>query len=222
MLDTQAQIRIALIDNHPVTLYGMRAIFATDPCLDVVYSADSLTDLAVWCPGVDVVILELYLTGNRLSAAEITSVARHCPVLVVSASSRRDDVLAAIQSGASGYLTKNSNCEAYLAAVRTVVANGIHVSSQLTDHSDNEAGEGCELGTNAALAPREREALAYIAQGFTQAQAATRMGVSPATVDTYVRRIRKKLGPGNKAELTRRAIELGEVRHQRERYELAA
>jgi DNA-binding CsgD family transcriptional regulator len=62
-----------------------------------------------------------------------------------------------------------------------------------------------------ALAPRERQALSLIAQGFTQAQAALRMGVSPATIDTYIKRIRRKLGPGNKAELTRRAIELGEV-----------
>jgi DNA-binding CsgD family transcriptional regulator len=55
------------------------------------------------------------------------------------------------------------------------------------------------------------EALALIAQGFTQAQAATRMGVSAATVDTYMRRIREKLGAGNKARLTRRALELGLV-----------
>ena len=61
------------------------------------------------------------------------------------------------------------------------------------------------------LAPRELEALALIAQGFTQAQAAVRMGVSAATVDTYMRRIRKKLGAGNKARLTRRALELGLV-----------
>lgn len=62
-----------------------------------------------------------------------------------------------------------------------------------------------------SLAPRERQALALIAQGFTQSQAATRMGISPATIDTYIKRIRRKPGPGNKAELTRRAIELGEV-----------
>jgi DNA-binding CsgD family transcriptional regulator len=59
------------------------------------------------------------------------------------------------------------------------------------------------------LAPRETEALALIAQGFTQAQAAVRMGVSATTVDTYMRRIRHKLGAGNKADLTRRALELG-------------
>jgi DNA-binding CsgD family transcriptional regulator len=61
------------------------------------------------------------------------------------------------------------------------------------------------------LAPREREALSFIACGYTQAQTAARMGVSAATVDTYLKRIRHKLGAGNKADLTRRALELGEV-----------
>lgn len=61
------------------------------------------------------------------------------------------------------------------------------------------------------LAPRESEALTLIAQGFTQAQAALRMGVSVATVDTYMRRVREKLGAGNKAHLTRLALELGLV-----------
>jgi DNA-binding CsgD family transcriptional regulator len=61
------------------------------------------------------------------------------------------------------------------------------------------------------LAPRELEALMLIVQGFTQAQTAVRMGVSAATVDTYMRRIRHKLGAGNKADLTRRALQLGLV-----------
>ena len=45
-----------------------------------------------------------------------------------------------------------------------------------------------------------------IARGYTHAQAATRMGVTKATVDTYVERIRAKLQVGNKAELTRAAL----------------
>ncbi|WP_424537102.1 LuxR C-terminal-related transcriptional regulator [Sphaerisporangium viridialbum] len=56
------------------------------------------------------------------------------------------------------------------------------------------------------LSPREEQALDLIARGFTHAQAATRMGVSKATVDTYVERIRGKLQVGNKAELTRAAL----------------
>jgi DNA-binding NarL/FixJ family response regulator len=59
----------------------------------------------------------------------------------------------------------------------------------------------------ALLSPREEQALDLIARGYTHAQAATRMGVTKATVDTYVERIRAKLQVGNKAELTRAALQ---------------
>ncbi|MEV4352434.1 LuxR C-terminal-related transcriptional regulator, partial [Actinoplanes sp. NPDC049596] len=61
------------------------------------------------------------------------------------------------------------------------------------------------------LTEREAETLRWVAQGLTHGQAGQRMGLSESTVDTYVKRIRAKLLAGNKAELTRRAIELGYV-----------
>jgi DNA-binding NarL/FixJ family response regulator len=62
-----------------------------------------------------------------------------------------------------------------------------------------------------ALAPREVQTLQLIARGLTHAAAARELGLTEATVNTYVKRIRSKLHVGNKAELTRRAIELGYV-----------
>jgi DNA-binding NarL/FixJ family response regulator len=209
-------IRIAIVDDHPVARYGMQLIFAPDPGLEVVCTTDSLAGLraganagGAW--GADVVILDLYLDGGRVPGPEIAALARLCPVLVVSASARRDDVLAAIGGGASGYLIKSSDGEAFVEAVRTVAAKGFYVSSHLADMIHAKAGAAESRGEQVTLAPREREALSLIAQGFTQAQAASRMGISPATIDTYIKRIRSKLGPGNKADLTRRAIELGQV-----------
>ena len=61
------------------------------------------------------------------------------------------------------------------------------------------------------LAPREVETLRWMVRGFTQAQIAARMGLSEATVNTYAKRIRAKLNASNKAELIRRAIELGHL-----------
>ncbi|MFB7246747.1 LuxR family transcriptional regulator [Streptomyces populi] len=58
------------------------------------------------------------------------------------------------------------------------------------------------------LAPREQEALSYIALGFTHSQTARRMGISPYTVNTYLRRIRAKYGLDNRAQLVRLAFEL--------------
>lgn len=59
------------------------------------------------------------------------------------------------------------------------------------------------------LAPREQEVLQHIAAGRTYAQTARRMGLSPHTVDAYLRRIRAKSGINNAAELMRLAITLG-------------
>lgn len=59
------------------------------------------------------------------------------------------------------------------------------------------------------LAPREQEALRYIAAGHTYLQTARNMGLSKHTVDAYLRRIRTKLNVHTTAELTRLAISLG-------------
>jgi DNA-binding CsgD family transcriptional regulator len=56
------------------------------------------------------------------------------------------------------------------------------------------------------LSPREREVLHHIARGHTHAEAADLAGISRHTVDTYVKRIKEKLGVGNKAEMTRAAV----------------
>lgn len=62
--------------------------------------------------------------------------------------------------------------------------------------------------TSAVLSTREQQVLRHIARGFTHGQTARRLGVSPHTVDTYVKRIRAKLELGNKADLTRAAVAL--------------
>lgn len=60
-----------------------------------------------------------------------------------------------------------------------------------------------------SLSQREHEVLTYIAEGRTHGQIGRALGISPHTVDTYVKRIRKKLRLGNKAELTRAAMLCG-------------
>ncbi len=120
-------------------------------------------------------------------------------------------MLGAVRAGACGYVTKLADPPMLVAAVHTVASGGFALSSRLADILRGElAAAPAAAGTAAAtpaLSPREEEALDLIAGGLTHAQAASRMGVSRATVDTYVERIRAKLQVGNKAELARAAIE---------------
>lgn len=205
-------IRVAIVDDHPIARYGVE--FILDGCaqVTVVCSAGSLGELRASAAEPDVLILDLYLNEpERLTVAAIAALATRCPVLIMSASGSRADVLAAIRAGAAGYLVKQATDAAFTEAVRTVAAGGFYLSPQLADIIDADLGSGGGGARAPRLAPREEEALRLIAQGFTQSQTATRMRVSPGTVDTYIKRIRKKLGPGNKADLTRRAIELGQL-----------
>ena len=96
------------------------------------------------------------------------------------------------------------------AQLMTVAHGGVGVSPELADRFLAEVSRPAEVD-DSGLAPREVETLRWIALGFTHTQIATRMGLSPATVNTYAKRIRAKLNVNNKAELTRVAIELGHL-----------
>src|SRR6266545_1363557 len=186
-------IRVAIVDDHPVARWGIEHLFESYDHIQVVSSVAAVEELDA---APQVVILDLYLRGGRPALAAIEALASCCRVLVMSASGRLDDVLAAIRACVSG--------------VRQVAAGEFYLSARLADMLQADLTRVDDQEPR--LARREQETLRYIAHGFTHAQTARRMGVSPATVDTYVKRIRTKLGLGNKADLTRRAMEL----HRRE------
>ena len=203
-------LRVAIVDDHPVARYGLAAILAAVEDLRIVATVATCAELPMDeadTVAADLVILDLYLAAGRPALGDITRLSAQRPVLVVSASRAPADVLAAMQAGASGYLTKHAAGDAYVTAIRSVTSGGFYLSAQLADML--HAATGTRIPAAAGrepLSPREQEALAYIARGFTHQQTATRMGVSKATVDTYIARIRTKLGLGNKAELALAAL----------------
>lgn len=200
------------MDDHPVARWGVEHLLAGCPGVEVACSVGSVAELEAADVDSHVVILDLYLSGDRPAVEVVGSLSARYRVLVMSASGRRADVLAAIRAGADGYLTKRSDAEMFIDAIGRVAAGGFYLSSRLADivHADLQ-GRRHDAGDQYRLTVREEEALRYIAQGLTHAQAATRMGVQTTTVDTYIKRIRAKLGLGNKAELTRKAIELAQL-----------
>lgn len=92
-------------------------------------------------------------------------------------------------------------------AVEAVRRGGVYVTAELLAVLPGPATTAREP----RLTDREAETLRWVAQGLTHSQIGRRMGLTESTVNTYVKRIRAKLHAGNKAELTRRAIELGFV-----------
>ncbi len=210
-------IRVAIVDDHPIARRGIEQVLAEAPALRVVASAESPAALAAELSGAepggypDVMVLDLYHDGEEPCLEAVSQLSAGTRVLVMSASGRPADVLGAIRCGAAGYVTKQTSPEMIVSAVETVAAGGFYLSSQLADilqaELTRQQAPPARQARGGDLSPREEETLSLIARGFTHSQVATRMKVSKATVDTYVERIRAKLQVGNKAELTRAALE---------------
>ncbi|MFC4123175.1 LuxR C-terminal-related transcriptional regulator [Nonomuraea zeae] len=212
-------IRIAVIDDHELIRHGLEYLLHRFDDLKVVLQGAAIGDLRAAELDHDVLILDLYLATDRPCVAEIRELSAITRVLVVSASGRPADVLAAVRSGANGYVTKEAPAEQIVDAVRTVAAGGFYLSAGLADILQNQLSapareEEGDAGARPRLSAREEETLSFIAQGFTHAQIARRMEISKATVDTYVERIRTKLQVGNKAQLTRAALDRLERRRE--------
>ena len=212
-------IGIAIVDDHPIALSGIDYLLADVDDINVVAAAGSVEELrrhlagAPELPAPDVILLDLYHDGDAACIEAVADLAASTRVLVISASGRPEDVTGAIRAGACGYVTKDTPLEMFRTAIYTAAGGGFWLSAKLADILCTELGDRRPpppkprpAKGSQPLAPREEETLSLIARGFTHAQVATRMGISRATVDTYVERIRTKLQLGNKAELTRAAL----------------
>jgi DNA-binding NarL/FixJ family response regulator len=145
---------------------------------------------------------------------EVTARAPDAPVLAVSGAagaSRTDptaDVLAAVRAGATGYLVAAGDPAALADAVRRTAAREPVFSPGLAEVVLDERGRAADA-TRARLTPREADVLRLVVDGLTARQIATRLVLSPRTVENHVQRVLHRIGVPNRAALVRYAIEHG-------------
>ncbi|NGM15657.1 response regulator transcription factor [Verrucosispora sp. CWR15] len=192
--------------EQPTWRAGLEKLAGDDPNLRV---ASAVSDVGELTGRFDLVVLDVArpeLTVSDLIRRTIT----HGPVLVSADWPGRTGLMESILAGVRGCLSRQAEQDAVREAMRVTAQGGFYLCRRLADRLPEELSRG-PAEEPGALAPREVETLRWIASGYTHSQIATRMGLSQATVNTYAKRIRAKLNAGNKAELTRRAIELGHL-----------
>ncbi|MDT5028836.1 MAG: hypothetical protein QOE61_5262 [Micromonosporaceae bacterium] len=207
---------VAIIDDQPITRAGMERLASAEPQFTMVASVSSVEELdqVGGSGGCDIAILALPLHGRRNHIDTITSVAKVAHPVVTSTWDRPMALADAVRAGARGCVTRHSEQDEVLTALRIVASGGFYVCPALVEQFQTDFGSARE--ESVGLAPREIETVRWIALGFTQSQIATRMGLSQATVNTYAKRVRSKLNVNNKAELTRVAIRLGYLADERQ------
>jgi DNA-binding NarL/FixJ family response regulator len=206
--------RVLIVDDHPVFRDGLAALLRSLPDIDVVALAADGPDAldAVSTHDIDVVLMDLNLktTSGVDATAQITSGPNPPAVLVVTMVDDDDTVVAALRAGARGYILKGATGEEIATAVRTVANGGaVFGAGVATQVLALNATGHAQLGTHTddGLTEREREVLACIAEGASNAQIARMLGLTTKTVQNYVSRILDKLHVADRTQAALRARE---------------
>jgi len=191
-------IRTDILVSSPIYLIGLIQTL-TKAGIKVVSTRTSPGEEASWLADAMLIDVDALLPPDDL--AHITEAARCTAVLVMINDVEADGAIY-LRAGASGVVNKRASGESIIRAVRAVTSGAVVSPEDVEDPPALERAEPC----GHHLSERERQVLRQVSRGLTHGQIATRLGISPHTVDTYVKRIRAKLGVGNKAELTRAAL----------------
>jgi DNA-binding NarL/FixJ family response regulator len=161
----------------------------------------------------DAVLIDIDALSPPHNLAHISHTAK-CTAVLVLDNAADGDAAAYLDAGATGVISKREPGDRLVEAVRAVTSGTcVSATGKLPpDHTAGTTPRRAEQNETPGyhLSEREEQVLRQISCGLTHGQIATRLAISPHTVDTYVKRIRAKLGVGNKAELTRAAL-LGHI-----------
>jgi DNA-binding NarL/FixJ family response regulator len=166
--------------------------------------------------GPDVLLVDLGLPD--ISGIEvIREAARRYPaidILVVTVFGDEEHVLASIEAGATGYLLKDSLPEEFAEVIKQQHAGGSPINPIIARQLLNRLRPKNAVPSmpNRELSARETEILSYIAKGFSFAEIAKLLEISPHTVTTYVKKIYQKLAVHSRGEAVFEANKMGLIR----------
>ncbi len=215
-------IRVLLADDQALVRAGFRSLLAAQPGIEVVGEAadghqalDAARRLAP-----DVVLMDIRMPV--MDGLDATRAITGDPALggmrivILTTFDHDEHVFEALRVGASGFLVKDTEPADLIQAVRLVAAGDALLSPGVTRRVIAEFATRARRPPDdarlAELTEREREVMALVAGGLSNAEIAERLVVSPATAKTHVNRAMAKLGARDRAQLVVIAYESGLVR----------
>jgi DNA-binding NarL/FixJ family response regulator len=215
-------IRVLLADDQALVRTGFRAILGAEDDIEVVAEAadggQALRLARQLRP--DVVLMDIRMPGidgleatRRISADEATASVR---IVMLTTFDLDEYVFEAIRGGASGFLVKDADAEELLRAVRAAASGDALLSPGVTRKLIAEfatrSRDAKPVSGLERLTEREREVMALVAAGLSNAEIADRLYMSPNTARTHTGRAITKLGVRDRAQLVVLAYEAGLVR----------
>lgn len=205
-------IRVLIVDDHEVLASSLAKTLDTEPDLRSVGVAGSLKRAAELIPTTapDVLLLDHRLPdGDGVAAiGQLRELRPSMAVIVLTASTSEHLMVAAVEAGVSGFLSKTRSLAEVTSAVRAAAVGEAVISPEMLARLLPRLGGTGRVGA-ATLTEREREILGLIAQGLSNAAIAERLVVSVNTVRNHVANLLAKLGARSKLEALSIAIRDG-------------
>ena len=217
---TDPPIRVLLADDQPLLRTGFRMVLGAEPDLHVVGEASDGTEAVALARRLlpDVVLMDIRMPRLDGIAATRQIVEARLPVrvLMLTTFDLDDYVVGALRVGASGFLAKDVPAEDLIAGIRTVARGEAVVAPRilrrLLDRFAHVLPDPNPPDTLSSLTEREREVLALVARGLSNAEIASELRVSDTTVKTHVGHVLTKLGLRDRVQAVILAYEAGLVR----------
>lgn len=211
--------RIVIAEDHTILREGLKALFASEPFLDVVGEAEDGREAIRRAKELKPDLLLLDLSMPRMNGIEaIREIKQQSPatkVLVLTVHKTEEYVLASLEAGADGYVNKDATRTELLMAIASVLVGKRYLSPEISEKVIEGYLAGKKdlkpLTPGDTLTVREREVLKLIAEGCKNKEIADYLCISLKTVEKHRDNLMKKLDLHNSAALTAYAMERGLV-----------
>jgi two-component system NarL family response regulator len=203
------QIRLLVVDDHPVVRTGLVEMLHADVRLRVIAQAGSgqeaIAQFSALLP--DVVLMDMRMPdmGGVEAIERLRELDPDARVIIVTAVDGEDDIFRGLRAGAKGYILKDAPPTEVIKAVLLTMQGGRYlaqsVAAKLADHLDSNQ-----------LSERELEILEWIATGLSNKGIARKAGITEGTVKFHVNNILSKLQCASRTEAVSVALKRGLVR----------
>ena len=215
MFPEAQKIRCLLVDDHALLRHGVRRLLEDEPDFEVVDEAadgsEAVRKTLQHTP--DLVLMDIGMPGiSSFEAARL--IHRDLPdtkLVFLTMHEDEEYVMQALQSGAAGYMLKDTPAGSMLSALREVYGGGQYVSPEVLKRMAGNisflSADGPIVTRGSTLTPREREVVKMLAEGNSVKAIAGRLGLSAKTVEAHKFNLMRKLDIHNKAQLVTYAIQ---------------
>jgi NarL family two-component system response regulator LiaR len=203
------QIRVMTVDDHEILRGGIRFLLLAFDDIELVGEAHSGEEALTLCGQVqpDVVLMDMMMPG--MDGVETTQLLKEqypdVQVLALTSFHNSNLVQGVMQAGAIGYLLKGASMDELAEAIRAAQAGRPTLAPEAVQALVQSAGSSQNLGDD--LSEREREVLALLVQGLSNAEIAEQLMVSTGAAKFHVSSILSKLGAANRTEAAALALQ---------------